>query len=292
MSLLCIVDPITELSCFSPLQQHNENGALSGGTSIVIGQQAANSNLTIVQGLENGAPVGGPSTANISPDHLQQMNSGRSNSNSGVSIVGSGSASTSGSIDGSASLGPSSSEGHNSTHISCATANDINANIGASGSGNGCNINSGHGYLNTNPGGNLHSFYQSTKPSVMTNTHHIHSHAHARVHAHAHAHAHHVMHHTTAHLGNGLMTPLSPSRLNLNNSFSSSVGAIYPSIHHSALPISDSYRYIIIIDFHNINIKIIEKNILSTLKQCNFFNDKFFAFASIYNGRHSFISTT
>lgn len=230
-----ILDPITELNCFSPLQRQNGivGGVAAGSASAVIGQQTTNSNLPAASTLENSSAVGGTQSANMSPDHLQQLNRGRSNSNSGVSIVGSGSGS--GSVDSSTSLGPSSNEGHGSVHITSA-ANGANVHIGGSSS------TSGHGYSNTNLGAGLHTFYQSAKPGVATNTHHIHSHAHARVHAHPHAHAHHVMHHTTAHLGNGLMTPLSPTRLNLNNGFGSSVGAIYPPIHHGALPISDSYR--------------------------------------------------
>lgn len=54
-------------------------------------------------------------------------------------------------------------------------------------------------------------------------------------------HTHSAMH-TESHLGSTIMPTLSPQRINLNTGFGTSMSAIYPSMHHTAMSMSDTYR--------------------------------------------------
>lgn len=47
--------------------------------------------------------------------------------------------------------------------------------------------------------------------------------------------------HTHPHIGGSIVRSISP-RLNLNNGFSSSMGAMYPMHHHSTMAMSETYR--------------------------------------------------
>lgn len=54
-------------------------------------------------------------------------------------------------------------------------------------------------------------------------------------------HGHSVMH-SESHLGSSIMPTLSPQRINLNSGFGTTMPAIYPSMHHTAMSMSDTYR--------------------------------------------------
>ncbi|XP_065370820.1 paired box protein Pax-6 [Calliphora vicina] len=69
-----------------------------------------------------------------------------------------------------------------------------------------------------------------------TNTGFIHSLHHTPATPHAHS----VMH-SESHLGSSILPTLSPQRLNLNSSFGPTMPAIYPSMHHTAMSMSDTY---------------------------------------------------
>uniref|UniRef100_A0A1A9WQ97 Homeobox domain-containing protein n=1 Tax=Glossina brevipalpis TaxID=37001 RepID=A0A1A9WQ97_9MUSC len=60
--------------------------------------------------------------------------------------------------------------------------------------------------------------------------------------SHPHTHTHDV--HTSAtHLSGALVPTLSPPRLNLNGGFSSSMSAMYPALHHTPMPMTDTYSF-------------------------------------------------
>lgn len=70
-----------------------------------------------------------------------------------------------------------------------------------------------------------------------TNTGFIHSLHHTSATPHSHG----AMH-SESHLGSSIMPTLSPQRINLNSGFGTTMPAIYPSMHHTAMSMSDSYR--------------------------------------------------
>uniref|UniRef100_A0A1A9UMA8 Homeobox domain-containing protein n=1 Tax=Glossina austeni TaxID=7395 RepID=A0A1A9UMA8_GLOAU len=110
-----------------------------------------------------------------------------------------------GSRDSSASIGPSSNESRNSVNNTCSTPTV-----------------SSHGNSGTLP-------IQIPTTAGLTSSH-------------PHAHTHDV-HTSAAHISGALVPTLSPPRLNINGGFSSSMSAMYPALHHTPMPMADTYRY-------------------------------------------------
>ncbi|KAL9873538.1 paired box protein Pax-6 isoform X3 [Glossina fuscipes] len=111
-----------------------------------------------------------------------------------------------GSRDSSASIGPSSNESRNSVNNTCSTPTV-----------------SSHGNSSTLP-------IQIPTTAGLTISH-------------PHAHTHEV-HTSAAHISGALVPTLSPPRLNINGGFSSSMSAMYPALHHTPMPMGDTYSSI------------------------------------------------
>uniref|UniRef100_A0A1B0FC89 Uncharacterized protein n=1 Tax=Glossina morsitans morsitans TaxID=37546 RepID=A0A1B0FC89_GLOMM len=108
-----------------------------------------------------------------------------------------------GSRDSSASIGPSSNESRNSVNNTCSTPTV-----------------SSHGNSSTLP-------IQIPTTAGLTISH-------------PHGHTHDV-HTSAAHISGALVPTLSPPRLNINGGFSSSMSAMYPALHHTPMPMADTY---------------------------------------------------
>ncbi|KAM7341290.1 eyeless isoform 2-T2 [Cochliomyia hominivorax] len=94
-----------------------------------------------------------------------------------------------------------------------------------------------HGQSNTTSSNDRNSVNNNISCTTSTaNTGFIHSLHHTPATSHAHN-----MMHSESHLGSSIIPTLSPQRLNLNNGFGTSMPAIYPSMHHTAMSMSDTY---------------------------------------------------
>ncbi|XP_046812113.1 paired box protein Pax-6 isoform X2 [Lucilia cuprina] len=135
-----------------------------------------------------------------------------------------------------AANGPAPSLAPSTSHLDTAPTEHLDvATLGHNNRSSTTSSNSENSHVQSNNNnGRISNSNNISCPTSASNTGFIHSVHHTPA-------THHSVMHSESHLGSSIMPTLSPQRINLNGGFGTTMTAIYPSMHHTAISMSDTY---------------------------------------------------